>query len=162
MNHYVTEIKNLTIIDLNSIIYSGYFYGGNFCAQNDITVEKDRDLIVKHYFWKIFLEAYETRTKSNILVYFDDKDECKDIIKLIKLIKKEFKFPTLISNLSLDEYIKIISSESPEYDEAIQNNFSLIDSFTAVKKYLKRTKLLALDKKYENIGDSLSLLLTKY
>lgn len=170
-NQIVYTIKNLTIIDLDKLIKLSLSQAQNFCTYHNLNFQAykgDGYKLTLHYFFFNFFSIYKNKTTKNILCYSNNtkienaeyhhvRNIDNKIIKLI--ISKTFDFPTLLSNIPIDEYIKTISDDSPEYDEAINNNFSLIDNFNKIKQYIKNSKLIALDKKYDRISEELSLLL---
>ena len=109
-----------------------------------------------------FLDVCQNFTTKNILLYFEDQSDLpKDYFLILKLLKNKIKFPTIISNISINEYLAIISDDSPEFDEVMAENynFSFIDHFTDFKNYLKKSDLLFLNKKYQNLTEVIGLLI---
>lgn len=158
----IQEIKNLSIININKIIKESINNTNLYCLNNDIKNSKDTITLFKHFFYTIFLNAYSKHTKVNIILYYFEEEllESSTFKSILNLLKNKFKFPTIITNIPLEDYIKLISSDSPEYDEAINNNFNLIDSFSLLKGHLKKSGLLFLNKKYKNLKEQIGLLLS--
>lgn len=158
----IQEIKNLSIININKIIRESINNTNLYCLNNDIKNSKDTTTLFKHFFYTIFLNAYSEHTKANIILYYFEEEllESSTFKSILNLLKNKFKFPTIITNIPLEDYIKLISSDSPEYDEAVNNNFNLIDSFYLLRGHLKKSGLLFLNKKYKNLKEQIGLLLS--
>lgn len=156
------EIKNLNLINLNELFCLALKESSVYCIENEIISVKDYETLYKHYFYYNLLILYSQKTRQNILLYFEEKDYGKHqklIKRSLKLLKDKIKFPTIISNISFETYFNLISDDSPEYDEVINNNFSLIDHFKDLKSYIKKSGLLYLNKKYSNLPEQIGLLL---
>lgn len=156
------KIRNLTIIDLNCLFDSALFEANKYALDNDIKNSKDISTLFKHFTFTKFLDVCQNFTTKNILLYFEDQSDLpKDYFLILKLLKNKIKFPTIISNISINEYLAIISDDSPEFDEVMAENynFSFIDHFTDFKNYLKKSDLLFLNKKYQNLTEVIGLLI---
>lgn len=156
------KIRNLTVIDLNCLFDSALFEANKYALDNDIKNSKDISTLFKHFTFTKFLDVCQNFTTKNILLYFEDQSDLpKDYFLILKLLKNKIKFPTIISNISINEYLAIISDDSPEFDEVMAENynFSFIDHFTDFKNYLKKSDLLFLNKKYQNLTEVISLLI---
>lgn len=156
------KIRNLTVIDLNCLFDSALFEANKYASDNDIKNSKDISTLFKHFTFTKFLDVCQNFTTKNILLYFEDQSDLpKDYFLILKLLKNKIKFPTIISNISINEYLAIISDDSPEFDEVMAENynFSFIDHFTDFKNYLKKSDLLFLNKKYQNLTEVIGLLI---
>jgi hypothetical protein len=156
------KIRNLTVIDLNCLFDSALFEANKYALDNDIKNSKDISTLFKHFTFTKFLDVCQNFTTKNILLYFEDQSDLpKDYFLILKLLKNKIKFPTIISNISINEYLAIISDDSPEFDEVMAENynFSFIDHFTDFKNYLKKSDLLFLNKKYQNLTEVIGLLI---
>lgn len=156
------KIRNLTVIDLNCLFDSALFEANKYALDNDIKNSKDISTLFKHFTFTKFLDVCQKFTTKNILLYFEDQSDLpKDYFLILKLLKNKIKFPTIISNISINEYLAIISDDSPEFDEVMAENynFSFIDHFTDFKNYLKKSDLLFLNKKYQNLTEVIGLLI---
>lgn len=156
------KIRNLTVVDLNCLFDSALFEANKYALDNDIKSSKDISTLFKHFTFTKFLDVCQNFTTKNILLYFEDQSDLpKDYFLILKLLKNKIKFPTIISNISINEYLAIISDDSPEFDEVITENynFSFIDHFTDFKNYLKKSGLLFLNKKYQNLTEVIGLLI---
>lgn len=157
------KIRNLTVIDLNCLFDSALFEANKYALDNDIKNLKDISTLFKHFTFTKFLDVCQNFTTKNILLYFEvQSDLPKDYFLILKLLKNKIKFPTIISNISINEYLAIISDDSPEFDEVMAENynFSFIDHFTDFKNYLKKSGLLFLNKKYQNLTEVIGLLIS--
>ncbi len=157
------KIRNLTVIDLNCLFDSALFEANKYALDNDIKNSKDISTLFKHFTFTKFLDVCQNFTTKNILLYFEDQSDLpKDYFLILKLLKNKIKFPTIISNISINEYLTIISDDSPEFDEVMAENynFSFIDHFTDFKNYLKKSGLLFLNKKYQNLTEVIGLLIS--
>lgn len=157
------KIRNLTVIDLNCLFDSALFEANKYALDNDIKNLKDIFTLFKHFTFTKFLDVCQNFTTKNILLYFEDQSDLpKDYFLILKLLKNKIKFPTIISNISINEYLAIISDDSPEFDEVMAENynFSFIDHFTDFKNYLKKSGLLFLNKKYQNLTEVIGLLIS--
>lgn len=157
------KIRNLTVIDLNCLFDSALFEANKYALDNDIKNSKDISTLFKHFTFTKFLDVCQNFTTKNILLYFEDQSDLpKDYFLILKLLKNKIKFPTIISNISINEYLAIISDDSPEFDEVMAENynFSFIDHFTDFKNYLKKSGLLFLNKKYQNLTEVIALLIS--
>jgi hypothetical protein len=157
------KIRNLTVIDLNCLFDSALFEANKYALDNDIKNSKDISTLFKHFTFTKFLDVCQNFTTKNILLYFEDQSDLpKDYFLILKLLKNKIKFPTIISNISINEYLAIISDDSPEFDEVMAENynFSFIDHFTDFKNYLKKSGLLFLNKKYQNLTEVIGLLIS--
>ena len=157
------KIRNLTVIDLNCLFDSALFEANKYALDNDIKNSKDISTLFKHFTFTKFLDICQNFTTKNILLYFEDQSDLpKDYFLILKLLKNKIKFPTIISNISINEYLAIISDDSPEFDEVMAENynFSFIDHFTDFKNYLKKSGLLFLNKKYQNLTEVIGLLIS--
>ena len=157
------KIRNLTVIDLNCLFDSALFEANKYALDNDIKNSKDISTLFKHFTFTKFLDVCQNFTTKNILLYFEDQSDLpKDYFLILKLLKNKIKFPTIISNISINEYLAIISDDSPEFDEVMAENynFSFIDHFTDFKNYLKKSDLLFLNKKYQNLTEVIGLLIS--
>lgn len=157
------KIRNLTVIDLNCLFDSALFEASKYALDNDIKNSKDISTLFKHFTFTKFLDVCQNFTTKNILLYFEDQSDLpKDYFLILKLLKNKIKFPTIISNISINEYLAIISDDSPEFDEVMAENynFSFIDHFTDFKNYLKKSGLLFLNKKYQNLTEVIGLLIS--
>lgn len=157
------KIRNLTVIDLNCLFDSALFEANKYALDNDIKNLKDISTLFKHFTFTKFLDVCQNFTTKNILLYFEDQSDLpKDYFLILKLLKNKIKFPTIISNISINEYLAIISDDSPEFDEVMTENynFSFIDHFTDFKNYLKKSGLLFLNKKYQNLTEVIGLLIS--
>ncbi len=156
------KIRNLTVIDLNCLFDSALFEANKYALDNDIKNSKDISTLFKHFTFTKFLDVCQNFTTKNILLYFEDQSDLpKDYFLILKLLKNKIKFPTIISNISINEYLAIISDDSPEFDEVMAENynFSFIAHFTDFKNYLKKSDLLFLNKKYQNLTEVIGLLI---
>lgn len=158
----IQEVRNLSIININKIIRESIINTNLYCLDNDIKSLKDTTTLLKHFFFTIFLNAYSEHTRTNIILYYFEEEELEasTFKSILNLLKNKFKFPTIITNIPLDDYVRLISSDSPEYDEAVNNNFNLIDSFSLLRNHLKKSGLLFLNKKYKNLKEQIGLLIT--
>lgn len=157
------KIRNLTVIDLNCLFDSALFEANKYALDNGIKNSKDISTLFKHFTFTKFLDVCQNFTTKNILLYFEDQSDLpKDYFLILKLLKNKIKFPTIISNISINEYLAIISDDSPEFDEVMAENynFSFIDHFTDFKNYLKKSGLLFLNKKYQNLTEVIGLLIS--
>lgn len=157
------KIRNLTVIDLNCLFDSALFEANKYTLDNDIKNSKDISTLFKHFTFTKFLDVCQNFTTKNILLYFEDQSDLpKDYFLILKLLKNKIKFPTIISNISINEYLAIISDDSPEFDEVMAENynFSFIDHFTDFKNYLKKSGLFFLNKKYQNLTEVIGLLIS--
>ena len=157
------KIRNLTVIDLNCLFDSALFEANKYALDNDIKNLKDISTLFKHFTFTKFLDVCQNFTTKNILLYFEDQSDLpKDYFLILKLLKNKIKFPTIISNISINEYLAIISDDSPEFDEVMAENynFSFIDHFTDFKNYLKKSGLFVLNKKYQNLTEVIGLLIS--
>lgn len=157
------KIRNLTVIDLNYLFDSALFEANKYALDNDIKSLKDISTLFKHFTFTKFLNVCQNFTTKNILLYFEDQSDLpKDYFLILNLLKNKIKFPTIISNISINEYLTIISDDSPEFDEVMAENynFSFIDHFTDFKNYLKKSGLLFLNKKYQNLTEVIGLLIS--
>lgn len=157
------KIRNLTVIDLNCLFDSALFEVNKYALDNDIKNLKDISTLFKHFTFTKFLDVCQNFTTKNILLYFEDQSDLpKDYFLILKLLKNKIKFPTIISNISINEYLAIISDDSPEFDEVMAENynFSFIDHFTDFKNYLKKSGLFFLNKKYQNLTEVIGLLIS--
>lgn len=157
------KIRNLTVIDLNCLFDSALFEANKYALDNDIKNLKDISTLFKHFTFTKFLDVCQNFTTKNILLYFEDQSDLpKDYFLILKLLKNKIKFPTIISNISINEYLAIISDDSPEFDEVMAENynFSFIDHFIDFKNYLKKSGLFFLNKKYQNLTEVIGLLIS--
>lgn len=160
MEYYT--IKNLTIIDLDAIAQNTFNSLSEFLFNYSIEKQSDVDKLYSHFFFSDLLDTYAKRKTATVIFYHNSVLELpmsNNVNNIIKRLKDKFKFPTIECNFSISDYISLISDDSPEYDEAVNNNFNFIDSLGLFKKYVKRSGLVALEKKYNNLKNISDLFL---
>lgn len=146
---YVYKIKNLTVIDIEKLWLSSLKDFNEFTLASSYTKE-DALKLLSHFFFSKLLEIYSQKTTYNFLIFYTENSiniEEKIFNKNFRYLKNKIKFPIIISNLKIEEFISLLSDDSPEYDEIVTQNFSLIDKFKLIKDYMKRNGLTALYKK---------------
>lgn len=149
-------IKNLTIIDIDVVASQVFKDTISFCHSNSISSITDIKKIYLHYYLSELLDLYTNRTTINVLLYHDiNVITWEDFEKLnepvVNLLRNKLKFPMIEGNMSISNYISLISSDSPEYDDAVNNNFNFIDSLGFFKSYIKRSGLIALERQYSDL-----------
>lgn len=157
------QIKNLSIIDLDNLANTAYSEMVDFCISYDVVSMKDIKKLFAHFFFSNLLKLYSNRVTINVLLYKNNTISNKelDIITkpIFKLLRNKFKFPFTECNFPLSEYISLISDDSPEYDEAVNNNFNFTDSLGIFKNYIRHSGLVSLEKQYSNLKNISGLLL---
>ena len=157
------QIKNLSIIDLDKLSASSYSEMLDFCISYDVVGMKDIKKLFAHFFFSKLLELYSEKKTVNILLYKNNNISNKELDVLakpiFKMLRNKFKFPFTECNFPLIEYISLISDESPEYDEAVNNNFNFTDSLGIFKNYIRHSGLVSLEKQYSNLKNISGLLL---
>ncbi len=146
---YVYKIKNLTVIDIEKLWLSSLKDFNEFTLVSSYTKE-DALKLLSHFFFSKLLEIYSQKTTYNFLIFYTENSiniEEKIFNKNFRYLKNKIKFPIIMSNLKIKEFISLLSDDSPEYDEIVTQNFSLIDKFKLIKDYMKRNGLTALYKK---------------
>lgn len=160
MEYYT--IKNLTIIDLDVIASKTYDLLSEFLFNYNIENSKDIDKLYSHFFFSLLLDTYSQRSTLTVIFYHNNTIDIpvrEKAYALINRLRDKFKFPMIECNFSISDYISLISDDSPEYDEAINNNFNFIDSLGLFKKYIRRSGLVALEKRYSNLKNISGLFL---
>ena len=126
-----------------------------FISQNKITNKKDVISILSYYIFCEILKIYKSQSG---LVLFYMTTKCYnwllsdggivrdvDFKKVIELFTKKIKFPIVITSLSYEEFKTLLASNSPLYDE-ILNDYNFIGDFwEEILKVIKSLKFYTLD-----------------
>lgn len=160
----IVELRNFTIIDVNSIInysFTDYlkYYTEN-CLQTLLSSEVKRLHI--HFFFKRILDIFRNIENKNFIFYFTeetDNNQSWIYSKLIKLLKK-FGFITLESQVQYNQFITLLKdNDSPEFDEIAHGYFNYISSLTKLNQYLKQGSFIQLVKACKGL-EMLKLIIT--
>ena len=154
------NVKSLNLFDLDTVITTRVKDLIIFITHNNITNHRDITTILTYYIFTDILKAYK---EESGLVLFYLSTKCynwllsdggivreMDFKKVAELFTKKIKFPIVITSLSFDEFKNLLASDSPEYDEII-NDYSFISDFwTEIMLLIKSLKFHSLDEKLSN------------
>ena len=150
-----TNIKSLNLFNLDDLFAAKVKDLIVFISQNKITNKKDVISILSYYIFCEILKIYKSQSG---LVLFYMSTKCYnwllsdggivrdvDFKKVIELFTKKIKFPIVITSLSYEEFKALLASNSPVYDE-ILNDYNFIGDFwEEILKVIKSLKFYTLD-----------------
>lgn len=148
-NKLSVSVKNLTIVNLNELYQKAISDFSIFVRGMNYT-KKDAEKLIAHFFFSSILEIYSLKNNYGFLLFYQEEltsEKQKIPTNFLRYFKTKIKIPMMITNFSFETYIDILSKNSPEYDEAISQNFSLSDKINLLKIYMKKQGLEALYKK---------------
>lgn len=130
-----------------------------FITQNNITNHRDIVTILIYY---VFCDILKTYKNNSGLILFYMSTKCHnwllsdggivrdmDFKKVINLFTKKIKFPIVITSLSYEDFQSMLISNSPEYDEIINEYKFISDFWEEILKVIKSLKFYSLE---ENIS----------
>ena len=155
-----THIKSLNLFNLDEVFASKVKELIVFITKNNIANHKDVVNILIYY---VFCELIKIYKEQSGLILFYLSTKCYnwllsdggivrdvDFKKIIDLLTRKIKFPIVITSLTFDEFKTLLASDSPEYDEVI-NDYSFISTFfDEIIKTIKSLKFYSLDEELSN------------
>lgn len=73
-----------------------------------------------------------------------------DFQRVVDIFTKKIKFPIVITSLSYTDFQNLLASNSPEYDEVINDYQFISDFWTEIMLLIKNLKFNSLDDKLSN------------
>lgn len=149
------RIKSLVLSNLDDIFASKVKDLIVFISQNSINNTKDITNILIYYVFCELLKIYKSQS-GMILFYMSTK--CynwlqsdggvvreMDFKKVVDLFTKKIKFPIVITSLSYDDFQSMLASNSPTYDELV-NEYKFISEFwDEILKVIKNLRFYSLE-----------------
>lgn len=155
-----TRVKSLNLFNLDETIASRVKDLIVFITKNNITNTRDISTILIYY---VFSDILDTYKKQNGMILFYMSTKCynwlmsdggvvrdMDFKKLIDIFTKKVKFPIIITSLSFEEFKSLLASNSPEYDEIINDYNFISDFWGEIIKIIKSLKFFSLDDELSN------------
>ena len=155
-----TKIKSLILFNLDEIFTERVKDLIVFVTKNNITNTKDITSILTYY---VFTDILKTYKEESGLILFYLSTKCynwllsdggivrdMDFQKVTDIFTKKIKFPIVITSLSYTDFQNLLASNSPEYDELINNYQFISDFWTEIMLLIKNLKFNSLDDKLSN------------
>lgn len=154
-------VKSINLFNLDELIAENAKKLIEFIFQYHIENKQDIYSLFCYYNLKDILDIYKNN-EGLIVFYLSTKchnwineDEGivrgMDFSKFSRLITKRIQFPIIISNLSFNGFKQLLSDDSPEYDELI-NDYQFISSyFDDIVRVIKNLRFYSLEN--ELLGD---------
>lgn len=155
----IKNIKNLTIINFNNLVYKALLDKESFIDGAKLTISDDSKLF-QYFLLYNFLESIKLRKNYSLLLYLENNSKLYDK-KFFNFLIKKLKCKFVNSNIEFNEFIKLINIDSPEYDEYITYTFSISENLDTIKKYIKKNNFIGLINEYSNISNQFKLILPK-
>ena len=154
------KIKSLRLFNLDDIFTKRVRDLVVFTTTNHITNQKDINTILTYYIFCDILKLYKEES-GLILFYLSTK--CynwllsdggiirdMDFQKVTDIFTKKIKFPIVVTSLSFIDFQNLLASNSPEYDELINDYQFISDFWTEIMLLIKNLKFHSLDEKLSN------------
>ena len=154
------RIKSLILFNLDKVVTTRVKDLIVFITSNSITNQRDITTILTYYIFCDILKVYK---EENGLVLFYLSTKCynwllsdggivrdMDFKKVTDILTKKIKFPIVITSLSFDDFKNLLASNSPEYDEVINDYQFISDFWSEIIKVIKDLKFHSLDDKLSN------------
>lgn len=149
------RIKSLVLSNLDDIFAIKVKELIVFISQNNITNTKDITNILTYYIFCEILKIYKSQS-GMVMFYMSTK--CynwlqsdggiirdMDFKKVLDLFTKKIKFPIVITSLIFEDFQSMLSSNSPVYDELINEYKFISDFWEEIIKVIKNLKFYSLD-----------------
>lgn len=149
------KLKSLNLFNLDDIISSKAKELIVFITKNSISNTRD---ITNIFIYYVFCELLEIYKKQNGLILFYMSTKCYNWLladdgivremnfkKLVDLFTKKIKFPIVITSLSFEDFKSLLASNSPEYDEIINEYKFISDFWEEIMKTIKSLKFYSID-----------------
>lgn len=155
-----TKIKSLILFNLDEIFTERVKDLIVFVTKNNITNTKDITSILTYY---VFTDILKTYKEESGLILFYLSTKCynwllsdggiirdMDFQRVVDIFTKKIKFPIVITSLSYTDFQNLLASNSPEYDEVINDYQFISDFWTEIMLLIKNLKFNSLDDKLSN------------
>lgn len=155
-----TSIKSLNLFNLDEVFVVRVKDLITFISKNSITNQRDIVTILTYY---IFCDILKTYKEESGLVLFYLSTKCyhwllsdggivrdMNFKKVADIFTKKIKFPIVITSLSFDEFKSLLSSDTPDYDEIINDYNFISDFWTEIMLLIKSLKFHSLDEELSN------------
>lgn len=149
------SVKSLSLFNLDTIISANAKKLIDFIFQYQIESKQDIYSLFCYYNFCDILNIY--KENGGIIVFYlstkchnwllEDSGIIRDInfSRFIKLITKRIRFPIIISNLSFAGFEQMLSEDSPEYDELINDYEFLSSLYEDIVSVIKNLKFYSLE-----------------
>lgn len=155
---YSHIVKNICVVDFAKLRKLAVEDWTKYLDENlkciTLSVSDIRSFI-RFFFYTRLLELYRQITAKNIMVYAPDSPDF-----LLTDMKKRFRAYLIKSDEPIENFINVLKSNSPEYDDiALEaSHFNLNDDFIKLQKYFRSSGLRGLAEKYKNFDETFKLL----
>lgn len=152
-------VKNIVVIDfavLRNLAVSDWTEYSNENGIGDCPLPvKDIRAFIRFFFYSRLLDIYRGISAKHIMVYAPDSPDF-----LLTDMKKRFRAYLVKSDEPIENFINVLRSNSPEYDDiALEaSHFNLNDDFVKLQKYFRSSGLKGLAEKYKSFQEIFKLL----